>query len=132
VTPRAEDGRASRRYPRTARVNEILRQVLAEVLERAADSDERLTLLTVTGVETDPDLRRARVLFASLTDERRVALEDIRIRLQAEVARQVRLKWTPQLSFAVDPAVSTGQRVEDLLRELRSTEHGDGDRDDPG
>jgi ribosome-binding factor A len=106
--------------------------VLAEVLRREVAADDRLTLLTVTAVETDPDLRRARVLFASLTDEARAALEDLRTGLQAEVARQVRLKWTPQLSFAVDPAVSTGQRVEDLLRQLRSPEHGDGDVDDGG
>ena len=106
--------------------------MLAEVLRREADADDRLTMLTVTAVETDPDLRRARVLFASLSDDARAALEELRVGLQAEVARQVRLKWTPQLSFAADPAVSTGQRVEDLLRQLRSPEHGDGDADDAG
>jgi ribosome-binding factor A len=126
------DAGAGRRYPRSARVNEVLREVLAETLRREVDADERLTMLTVTAVETDTDLRRARVLFASLTDEARAALEDHRIGLQATVARQVRLKWTPQLSFAVDPAVSTGQRVEDLLRQLRSPERGDGDADDAG
>jgi ribosome-binding factor A len=132
VTSRRQGRQTGRRYPRSARVNEVLREVLAEVLGREADSDDRLTLLTVTAVETDADLRRARVLFASLTDDGRAALEERRVQLQAEVARQVRLKWTPQLSFTVDPAVSTGQRVEDLLRELRSTQDGDGDADDSG
>jgi ribosome-binding factor A len=126
VTSRRARGRTSRRYPRSARVNEVLREVLAEALERLADADERLALLTITAVETDHDLRRARVLFASLQGEAPEALEQSRLRLQAAVAAQVRLKWTPQLSFAADPAISTGQRVEELLRQLRSSADGDG------
>jgi ribosome-binding factor A len=126
VTSRRDHGQAGRRYPRSARVNEVLREVLAEALERLADADERLALLTITAVQTDPDLRRAKVLFASLGDEGREALEQIRIRLQATLAQQVRLKWTPQLSFGPDPAVSTGQRVEDLLRGLRRDDGADG------
>jgi ribosome-binding factor A len=98
----------------------VLREVLADELERLADADDRLALLTVTGVQTDPDLRRANVLFASLTDDAHDALEEVRVRLQAAVARQVRLKSTPQLSFAGDPAVATGQRIEDILRQLPS------------
>jgi ribosome-binding factor A len=130
VPSRREAGHAGRRYPRSARVNEVLREVLAELIRREAEHDEALTLLTVTAVETEPDLRRARVLFASLTDAQREALDAHRVGLQAEVAQQVRFKRTPQLSFAVDPAVSTGQRVEDLLREIRSREDGDGEADD--
>lgn len=125
MTANRDHGQAGRRYPRSARVNEVLREVLAETLERLADADERLALLTITAVQTDPDLRRAKVLFASLSDEGREALDQVRVRLQATVARQVRLKWTPQLSFDSDPAVSTGQRVEDLLRHLRRPEDTD-------
>jgi ribosome-binding factor A len=122
-----DHGKSGRRYPRSARVNEVLREVLAETLERLADADERLALLTITAVQTDPDLRRAKVLFASLSNEGREALDQVRVRLQATVARQVRLKWTPQLSFDSDPAVSTGQRVEELLRHLhRSGDTGPG------
>jgi len=113
------------RYPRTARVNEVLREVLAEALERLADTDERLALLTVTAVNIDPDLRRANVLFASLTEEAHDALDEVRILLQAAVGRQVRLKSTPQLSFSADPAVATGQRIEDILRQLPSPEQRD-------
>jgi ribosome-binding factor A len=126
MTPRRDSGHAGRRYPRSARVNEVLREVLAEALERLADGDERLALLTVTAVQTDPDLRRARVLFASLEGDAVAALDEVRVKLQAEVGRQVRMKWTPHLSFAADPAVSTGQRVEDVLRRLRTTDGGEG------
>jgi ribosome-binding factor A len=112
----------SRRYPRVARVNEVLRQVLAEAIERMADSDERLAMLTVTAVETDPDLRQAKVLFDSLSDQALEALADARPRLQALVGQQVRMKWTPQLSFRADPAVQSGRRVEDILKQIRTSE----------
>jgi ribosome-binding factor A len=104
------------RYPRTARVNEVLRQVVADELERLADVDERLRLLTVTGIETDRDLRHATVWLASISADAAEGLADVRVRLQAAIGRQVRMKWTPLLTFVADPAVATGMRVEQLLR----------------
>jgi ribosome-binding factor A len=121
-----------KRYPRAARVNEVLREVIAESLERLADSDERLGLLTVTAVDAEPDLRHAVVLLASMEGEATEALEEARVRLQGAIASQVRLKRTPQLSFAVDPAVSTGQRVEDIIRNLRAAEAEHASPNDPG
>lgn len=111
-------GRASRGYPRAARVNEVLRQVLAEALERMEDVDERLGMLTITAVECDPDLRHATVLLSSLSEAEAEALAQLRVRLQAAISHEVRLKRTPQLRFVADPAVEAGQRVEDILRGL--------------
>jgi len=106
------------RYPRTARVNHVLQQVVAEELERLADDDSRLTLVTVTGVEVDPDLRHATVWFGSLTEDAAAALGDGRIALQAAIARQVRMKRTPLLTFAADPAIASGSRIEEILRAI--------------
>lgn len=114
----------SRRYPRSARVNEVLREVLAEELERLSDGDARLGLLTVTAVQADPDLRHATVLFATLDDQAAEAVEEVRVKLQAAVGRQVRLKRTPRLSFAADPAVASGQRIEDIIREIHRRDEG--------
>lgn len=108
----------ARRYPRSARVNQVLREVVADALERLADADERLRLVTVTAVESEPDLRHAVVLLSSLDEEEAEALAGVRVRLQAAISAQVRLKRTPQLSFAADPAIAAGQRVEDILRHL--------------
>lgn len=108
----------SHRYPRSARVNEILREVLADQLERLEDIDARLGLLTITAVECDPDLRHALVLFSSMSDDEEAALGEVRVRLQAAVSSQVRLKRTPQLRFAADPAISAGERIEEILRGL--------------
>ena len=110
----------ARRYPRMARVNELLREVVADELERI--DDERLELVTVTGVTVDADLRHATVWLATLGDEAREALAERRPRLQAAIARQARLKRTPELAFQADPAVATGGRVEDLLRGLGGRE----------
>jgi ribosome-binding factor A len=139
LSRRRSPGANERRYPRTARVNELLREVLAEELERLADADERLELVTITGVDVDVDLRHATVLFSSLASETADALEQARIRLQAAIGRQIRLKRTPQLAFAADPAVAAGDRVEDILREIRDADQVPGgsgeaarDEDDAG
>jgi len=108
-----------RRYPRTARVNELVREVVAEELERIGD--ERLELVTVTGVDVEPDLRRATVWFTSLTEGVDDILGEHRVRLQAAIGRQARMKRTPELVFRRDPAIASGRRVEDILRKLQDT-----------
>ena len=112
-----------RRYPRVARVNELVREVVADALERI--DDERFELVTVTGVDVEPDFRRAVVWFTSLNEGVEVALAEHRVRLQAAIGRQVRLKRTPELTFRRDPAIASGRRVEDILRDLQDT-GGDG------
>lgn len=107
------------RYPRTARVNALLHEVIAEELEKLVDVDERLLLVTVTAVETTRDLRHARVYLASLPDEVAASLEEHRWRMQAAIGRQVRIKFTPALVFAADPGVAAGERVDNLLRHHR-------------
>lgn len=106
-------------YPRSARINQILREVIGEELVRISDVDERLGLLTVTGVETTPDMRQAMVYFDSLSDGAKAALAERRAQIQAAVNAQTRLKRTPVLSFMADPAVASGSAVEELLRRQR-------------
>ena len=103
-------------YPRSARVNQILREVISDELVRISDIDERLGFLTVTGIETSPDLRHAMVYLHSLSDVAKEALEERRAQIQASVNAQTRLKRTPKLSFTADPAVASGAAVEELLR----------------
>ncbi|HET6794653.1 MAG TPA: ribosome-binding factor A [Acidimicrobiales bacterium] len=123
---------AGHRYPRTSRINEVMREVLAEAMERLSDQDERLSMATITGVTVEPDLRHAVVYLSSLSDDRRQALDDHRVELQGAVARQMRLKRTPRLGFDVDPAVVAGAAVDDVLRRLHQEQeqtHGQGPGD---
>lgn len=93
-----------------------MRQVVAE--ELTLIDDDALGLVTVTGVETEPDLRHATVWLSSMDEGAKEALARHRVRLQAAIGRQVRLKRTPELRFQIDPAVEAGTRVEEILRRL--------------
>jgi ribosome-binding factor A len=117
------------RFPRTLRVNHLLQQVVAEELERLGDDDPRLALVTVTGVKVDPDLRHATVWLSSLSEAASEALGEDRVRLQAAIGRQVRMKRTPQLTFAADPGVAEGARVEDILQSLPRRDDGSEEHD---
>lgn len=113
------------RYPRTARVNALLQEVVAEQLERLSDSRPGLSLLTVTGVDCEPGLRHAVVYFDSLSDDSALALDEVRPRLQAAIAGQVRMKRTPLLSFEQDPAAEAARKVEAALRRASRQAHPD-------
>jgi ribosome-binding factor A len=109
-----------RQYPRTARLNELCRQIIGEELERI--DDERLEMVTITHVSVDPDLRRALVDFSALGEDEDTAaeaLESHRHRLQAAIARQTTMKRTPELRFQKDRAIEYGARIEQLLAENR-------------
>lgn len=111
-----------RQYPRTARLNTLLQEIVADHMERA--DDEQLVLFTVTGVEVDADLNKAVVYFTTLADESRDAeiLEILEERhrkpIQANIARSARLRKTPEVVFAFDPAIRTGARIEHILATL--------------
>ena len=112
---------------RMLRVNSILRQVLAEEVERL--NDARLEFVSITGVDTAPNLRHAVVYFDVLEPDQQepalLALQRAARRLQSAIGRQVRMKYTPTLEFAVDPGIVGGERIDALLRELTSEEGDD-------
>ncbi|HEY5662572.1 MAG TPA: 30S ribosome-binding factor RbfA [Ilumatobacter sp.] len=116
-------GRSSgHRYPRSARVGETLREIIADELVRI--DDERLAFVTVTGIEVDNELNRAHVYFDSLAGEEGdaeivEALGTHRSRLQSSIARQIRAKKTPILDFRPDIALRSAERIDDILREDR-------------
>jgi ribosome-binding factor A len=119
---RRQDNRGVAPYSRSLRINQVLRQVVAEELERLADADERLRLVTVTSVETTSDLRQATVYLSSLSDDAAAALEARRVQVQRAVARQTKFKRTPLLTFVQDQAVVTGNRIEDVIRHIHESD----------
>ena len=103
------------------RVNVAVRQVLSEAVGQL--KDPRIGFVTVTGVETSPDLRHARVYVSVLGSEQEqeqslAALEAAHGVLQGRLARELRLKRTPQLTFEYDPTVERGVRMTQLIDEL--------------
>lgn len=119
----------ARDYPRTARLNHLVQEIVAEELERI--DDDRLGFLTVVGVEVESDLRRAVVWYTTLDepgadDELVEILDEHRPRIQSAINRQARVKRTPELVFRPDTVIRQAQRVEQILREI-----GDDDRPVP-
>jgi ribosome-binding factor A len=106
---------------RMRRVNEAVRQVLSEAVVDL--KDPRIGFVTVTGVETSPDLRHARVFVSVLGSERKreQSLDGLTAAhgvLQSRLARELRMKRTPQLAFEYDPSVERGVRMSQLIDEL--------------
>jgi ribosome-binding factor A len=103
------------------RVNESIKEVLGATLPDL--KDPRIGFVTVTGVETSPDLRHAVVFVSVLGSERKrerslQGLTAAHGMLQARLARELRMKRTPQLRFEYDPTVERGVRMSKLIDEL--------------
>ncbi len=117
---------SGKRPSRMDRVNHVVQEVLGDELELI--DDPSLELVTITGVRVEPGLSHAVVWFSSLSkgdpEGVAMALGEHRVRLQAAIGRQLRLRRTPELSFVPDPAIALGSRVEELLRDLHRNEDG--------
>ncbi|MDP2624409.1 MAG: 30S ribosome-binding factor RbfA [Actinomycetota bacterium] len=117
---------------RMRRVNELLREVIAD--EVALLKDPGLGFVTITSVDTSPDLRTARVYYSVLGDAAQrestaAALGRASSRIRAATGDQVRLKYLPTVEFEFDEAIDRGMRMEELLRHL---EEEDDESDAPG
>lgn len=111
----------ARQVPRTARMNELLREVVAEEL-RALD-DERLEHVAITAVDVDAELNRAIVYYDSIAGEAGdpevlAAFAELRVPLQAAIGRQVRARKTPVLEFRPDEVIRSAERIDAILRDL--------------
>lgn len=103
------------------RVNEAVREVVSTAVASGLQ-DSRIGFVTVTGVETSPDLRHAVVFVSVLGDETEreeslAALADARRELQHEIALHLRMKNTPILRFSYDDSVDRGMRITELINE---------------
>ena len=113
-------------YSRSARLGELLREIVASELARV--EDHRLELASVTGVETSVELSRATVYISALDDEAASAaleaLDEHRLQLKQAVARSSAVRKVPDLVFALDPSISAGERVDQILRDLADEAEG--------
>ena len=114
--------------PRMRKVNELLREILAEEVTEL--KDPRIGFVTITGVDTAPNLRNATVFFSVLGDEDATretgeALTHAHSRPQRAIARQARLKYTPVLEFEPDLAIEQGLRINEIIRHLHDEDDTD-------
>jgi ribosome-binding factor A len=112
---------------RMRRVNEAMREVLSAAITSEL-KDPRVGFVTVTAVETSPDLRHARVFVSVLGNpgERRrslQAMDSARGFLQRRVGSELRMKHTPQIQFVYDETPERGMRINELLQAGAGEQH---------
>jgi len=111
---------------RVLRLNEAIRDELAELLGREMRDPRLNALISITEVETTPDLSTSRVYFSVLGsgEETADALRALRHAagyLRKELGTRLRLRRTPALDFRLDPSLARGARVFELLREIEQS-----------
>ena len=113
-------------FDRLERINSLLKRVIAEAMFSVMQGDSVPPgLLTVTGVSCGKDLRDATVRVSVFGDEevKKSALEHLKHhakRFQQIINREVRMKFTPRLTFQLDRSLEKGDAVLSLLDSLGS------------
>ena len=110
---------------RVQRVGELLKRAIGEAIQREIPLDQA-GLVTVNEVRPAPDLRSARVFLGVIgkPEQRRRArtlLDNLRGRIQHDVARAVVLRYTPVLRFEMDDTIERGNHVLEILQEIEKT-----------
>ena len=111
---------------RLARVNSQVEKELGRLIRDRLSVEEH-GLITVTGVDVSKDLRTAKVFFSvvGVRDQEEKAggvLNSMRQELQAELAKTVKLKYTPQLSFKPDHSTERGIKIISILEDLEKSD----------
>ena len=104
---------------RTAKAGELIRRVIASELEYI--EDERLELVSLTGVDVDRDLHKAVIYFTTFDrdgdPEIDEAFEEYRGRLRHAVSQGTQLRRAPELEFRSDSTLRSAARIEEILRQ---------------
>lgn len=111
-------------HRRADRVAEAIREDVATFLREGAKDPRLVGMVTVTAVDVPRDLRHAKIFVSILgTDAERAAtveaLESMRGHLRTRLAKALRLRVAPELSFKLDESVARAARIESLLAQVR-------------
>ena len=124
---------------RPDRVGEAIRDELSQLLVRAVH-DPGIGFITLTRVKVSPDLQAARVYYTTMGDEQAQretakALKRASPFLRRQLGQRIRLRRVPELEFFYDESIAQGDRIEQILQELKaeaasraSDDDGDGDK----
>ncbi|MFC5712106.1 30S ribosome-binding factor RbfA [Thalassorhabdus alkalitolerans] len=109
---------------RAHRVGEQMKKELADIFTREI-KDPRVQFVTVTGVDVTGDLQQAKVFITVLGDEEEKAktvkaLQDAKGFIRSEVGQRIQLRKTPDISFEIDESIEYGNRIEQLLKEVKT------------
>ena len=100
-------------------MNELLREVIAQELEKLDDSD--LGLVSVSSVQVDNELTKAKVYLSCLDDGQLVEkVSEYKGKLRKAIGDQARIRRVPELEFFLDPAITSGNRIDEILAEIEA------------
>ena len=114
-------------HDRISRINELLKQEIAELIERWGFKDGSV-LISVTSVQTSADLRHARVFVSIFGGDNKVRrdaaafLEKHRCEIQKKISHDIILKYTPVLEFVFDKSFEEADKVLAIIRKLEENE----------
>jgi ribosome-binding factor A len=109
-------------YKRSQRVSDLIREEIADIIMNKV-KDPRLGFVTVTGAKITEDLKIATVYISVLKEEEKeTTLEMLNAAkgfIRAELAKRIRMKFIPSLTFRIDESLEYGDRIERLLKEIK-------------
>ena len=117
---------------RIERINHLLRQEIADLLTREIkDATLNTALISITDVETSPDLRNAKVFFSVYGEEAEIQAARDHLKrasgfLHHNLKERLDLRYTPHLEFVLDRSLARGDRIMRLMRSIEEErEHRD-------
>jgi ribosome-binding factor A len=109
-------------YKRSQRVSDLIREEIADIIMNKV-KDPRLGFVTVTGAKITEDLKIATVYISVLKEEEKETtlemLNSAKGFIRAELAKRLRMKFIPSLTFRIDESLEYGTRIEKLLKEIK-------------
>ena len=118
---------------RIGRINEEIQKELASLLRNLKDPRVQNTMISITHVETTPDLRWAKVYVSFLQEDRaNDALKGLKSAggyLRRELGRALNLRYTPELNWALDDSITYGAKMLKLINSLEVEKDADTDEE---
>jgi len=116
---------------RIGRINEEIQKELASLIRNLKDPRVQDTMISITHVETTPDLRYAKVFVSFLQEDRAEgALKGLKSAggyLRRELGRSLQLRYTPELTWALDDSITYGAKMLKLINSLEVEKNGESD-----
>ena len=114
---------------RINRINEEIQKELSSLLRTVKDPRVADTMISVTRVETTPDLRYAKVYVSFLEESKsKEAMKGLQSAggwLRREVGNELKLRYTPELVWALDDSITYGAHMLEIINNLPYGEHDD-------
>ena len=111
--------RKQQRGGRASRVNSLIRQLVAEEFIRSSDSI--INSLTISHVDTSPDMKRSTVFVTNMDKNRSEVLNSLvksRVKIQKNIGKQLDMKFTPKLSFELDPIADNAEKLNSIFNTI--------------